>query len=258
MIDTISWREIVLKIKYLITLTPILSATLLPLRITAQTNITTAVGLDHIKSYGLTAPPKQTNKSIDKVPIYAEPIESIAMDSLQVYQFVRYERLSEIENKPYWAPRKEHRLADGEWFKVNHDGKSGWLPDNNLMTFSSGFREYELDSFFDVYKHQIAFCLYSSGQYESAISSALTVWERIQPENIWVLRDIKINPIEQGLYMIPKIDSVYSEDRINLNIRISAIGGDVGEIWGSRVVYLFKNDELIFEKQETVSETTSN
>src|SRR5262245_6156115 len=83
----------------------------------AQTNTDiVGVSLDHIKSYGIVAPSKELKETNQVIFLYADPNKSKHIDSLQAYQFVRYERLSETKKVAYWAPRREHSLPNSEWF----------------------------------------------------------------------------------------------------------------------------------------------
>jgi hypothetical protein len=87
-------------------------------------------------------------------------------------------------------------------------------------------------------------CIYSSGQYESAECSAVSIWEREFPESLWNLKAVKIQPIKTCLYCTPQVDTVYFDDDKSLKFQLSSRGGDAGDFWGTRCLYSYKEGEF--------------
>lgn len=207
-----------------------------------------AHSLEEIKEYGITVYDFQNCLSTYYIRIYPDSnfYFRTSIDSIQSHKFIKYKRLSDIVNTPYWAPRKEDRLPKGERFKINQNGMMGWLPDeNNVMTFNSIWRERIKDKLL-MLDSNLVVCLYSSGQNETSWCWALTIWEYEQSKNLYGLKTYKI--LRGGKYTIPVIDSLYRDDS-HLLIDISRIGGDAGDIWGSRYHFSYKDGELIKESE---------
>lgn len=213
-----------------------------------------AVSIDHIKNYGVVTAGADSLDEGAMVALYGNPEEGVIVDSIRVLAIVEFDRLSEIRKIPYWAPRPECRLPGGEWFRIESPGRKTWLPADNLMTFSSTWRQNNLDDFIYIYRHRLVFCLYSSGQGESAGSSVLTVWERDRYENVWILLDYVYDPAGRGLYMIPRIEEVVADEGEPPTVKIGASGSDAGDVWGEEMWYRFEDGKLVFVKNEPVNE----
>jgi hypothetical protein len=203
-----------------------------------------AVSLDNIKNQGIVASGRPGCDEKIPVDVYADPELTDRIGSIASHRFVRYDRLSDITGIPYWAPRGEHALPTGERFKIYGDSITGWIDDEQLLTFSSTWRERQRDKFWAIDGNHTV-CLYSRGQYEASLCVALTIWERLNYESIWELRTIKYDPVGLGLYSLPIIDGLIRFGHGDLAIQVSSRGGDAEDGWGSFAFYLYQDSLLV-------------
>lgn len=204
-----------------------------------------AVSIDDIKSVGIITGDLQGCDNSIPVNVFADPELTQMFDSIASHSFVKYDRLSVLTGKPYWAPRGEHALPSGEKFKIYGDSIMGWVDGKQLLTFSSAWRERNTNNFFAIDRNTVV-CLYSSGQYESSYCVALTVWRKSRNyENIWVLKAIDYSAVGAGYLSLPKVDGLLRYKDGNLAIQISVRGGDEGDVWGAFNFFLFHNGVLI-------------
>jgi hypothetical protein len=203
-----------------------------------------AVSIDAIITLGIITNGSQRCDSTTPIDVFADPELTVKIGSIANHSIVRYDRLSVLTGKPYWSPRREYALPDGEKFKIHGDSIAGWVDDEHLMTFSSTWRERNTAEYFAV-DGNTAVCLYSSGQYETPACVALTIWEKTNFEQIWVLRAIEYDPVKIWLYSLLTIDGLVRYEHENLAIRVSARGGDAEEAWGSFAFYLYQDTALI-------------
>jgi hypothetical protein len=223
----------------------------------SNTSVTTssffAMSLDEIRCFGIIASSGRGSActSLSQIPIYADPELSEQVDSIPSWTIVKYERLSEIRRIPYWAARRTDRLPEGERFRIMYDSSVGWIGENDLMTFSSLWKQYSTENYLKVHQPKtgniVAVAVYSNGQAESAICCALTIWEWVT--SIWKLRELLVQPIGSGLYMIPQIDSLYSGEDGSLMIQLSSLGGDEEDRWGGYVLYSYTENGLVLVKR---------
>jgi hypothetical protein len=205
-----------------------------------------AVSIEEIKKYGITTKGEKFCDSTSNIDIFTTPDLANKFGTIASLKFVKYDRLSEILHVPYWASTPKYRLFNGEKFKISTDDLSGWIGEHNLLTFSSLWRDRNPERFLKVYGNT-AICIYSSGQYETAECSAVTVWEREFPECTWNLKILKFQPVKIWLYTFPQIDTLYVDNDKKLKILLSTIGGDADEIWGSYSLYSFKDEQLMVD-----------
>ena len=211
-----------------------------------------AVTADEIRKYGITTNDIQNCADTLDIPVFAEPELKNQIAVIPPHRFVKFERFSELFHIAPWAPKTEYRLSErgGEKFKISYDNVTGWIGENELMTFSSQWKENETQYFIKIFKYKTAICVFSSGQYETSYCNAVTAWKLEEPEHLWKLKHVLFNSVPQSLYSTPRIDSIFTDKKSGLYFRISAIGGDAGDVWGSKVVYSFKNDTLYVNKIE--------
>lgn len=202
-----------------------------------------AVSIEELKAYGVVTRGRNGCDDSTLVSVYSDSELTIKVDSIACHSFIKYDRLSELNNKPYWAPRAEHALSGGEKFKIYNDSIIGWIDDEELMTFSSAWRERNTERFFAIDQNNVVI-VHSSGQFESAGCAILSLWERQFPQNNWHLLANVLNPIQVGLYVFPIIDGIKRYDKDNIAIQMSAFGGDAGDIWGTFAFYLYHENEL--------------
>ncbi|MGB2697970.1 MAG: hypothetical protein WBD28_08970 [Candidatus Zixiibacteriota bacterium] len=203
-----------------------------------------AVSIDEIKKFGITTGTKESCDNSLTLDIFTNSDLKQKIGSIPSGTIVKYQRLSETIHIPYWAPQREHRLPEGEKFIIFGDTLTGWIGESNLMTFSSVWRERIPERFLKTCVNSVV-CVYSSGQYESVECSAVTLWERESPENLWTLKVMKTQPIKTCLYCTPQVDTVYVDDDQSLKFQLSSLGGDAGDFWGTRSLYSYKDGQLI-------------
>jgi hypothetical protein len=211
-----------------------------------------AVTADEIRKYGITTNDVQNCTDTSYIPVFAEPELENQIAVISPHRFVKFERFSEMFHVAPWAPKAEYRLSQsgGEKFKISYDNVTGWIGENKLMTFSSQWKENETEYFIKIFKYRTAVCIFSSGQYETSFCNAVTAWKLEDPEHLWKLKDVLFNSVPQSLYSTPRIDSIFADKKGGLHFRVSAIGGDAGDVWGSRVSYSFDNDTLSVDRIE--------
>jgi len=202
-----------------------------------------AVSIDEIKKYGITTGSPELCDSSLTMDIFANSDLKQKIGSIASGTIVKYQRLSETIHIPYWAPRLQNRLPDGEKFIIFGDTLAGWVDESNLMTFSSVWRERIPERFLKICSNT-AVCVYSSGQYESAECSAVSIWEKELPESLWNLKAMKIQPIKTCLYCTPQVDTVYFDDDKSFKFQLSSIGSDAGDFWGTHSLYSYKEGQL--------------
>ncbi len=201
---------------------------------------------DETFTYGILTTGSPADSLSPMVRIVAVPGDSIAFDSLSAGTLVQYERLGEIQrlaNEFRW---------EGEGFRVEHSGRKGWVNEQHLMIFA-GFepepRTYPQRSFRRLGSNLVV--LYSSRNSYMSFSSALALWTIDSARGEWMLRDLMLNAIETGLYMIPTIDSTSAGDKL---VHVSSIGIDDDDMWGEKVTYEIRDLRLFTVKREQVRE----
>jgi len=208
-------------------------------------NSVVAVSIDEIKSFGILTNGNRHCNDSSAISIYEDSSLRTEVGFLPTHSFVKFERLSEITHIPYWAPRKEHRLKDGEKFKTRKGIVKGWVDDNQLMTFSSVWRERSSEQYIKVKSNTVA-CIYSSGQYSSSECCVLTIWRKDPILSVWKLQATQFGPISTGLYQFPSVDKIQLNKEMFFAIQLSSIGGDAEDRWGTFAYYLYNNFELQF------------
>ena len=202
-----------------------------------------AVSIEEIKAYGVVTYGRKGCDDFSSVAVFSDPDLTERIGSIASHSFVRYDRLSELTHKPYWAPRREDALPDGEKFRIYQDSISGWIDDEELMTFSSVWRERNSGKYIAIAQNTVVI-VHTSGQYESAGCAILSVWERQNNQQTWLLSATVSDPIAVGLYVVPAIDRVVRYNRNRLAIQMSAFGGDAEDVWGTFAFYLYHENEL--------------
>lgn len=202
-----------------------------------------AVSIGDIKSFGIVTQGWQKCDQTDDIIVYFDSALTISTRSIENHSFVKYDRLSELIGRPYWAPRREHALAGGEKFRIRNGETAGWIDDEQLMTFSSARRDRRTDRFFAI-AGGVAACLYSSGQFGTAACAALTLWKRANFENVWSPVAITFDPVDVSLYTFPEIESVIGFNQGDVAILVQALGGDAEDCWGAFAYYLYRDTIL--------------
>lgn len=196
-----------------------------------------------IKNLGIiTLGRKRCNDTL-LIPVYTDENLTEVIDSIKPYNIVRYKRLSELKNKPYWAPKIEDTFVGGEKFKIFHNNRTGWIDDEHLMTFSSMWREHMEHKFIAVDSNYLI-CIYCSGQFETPLCAAMTIWGK-NKNDFWILKHIEKNPIGIGLYSLVAVDSLVRYQNNNLAIQISSKSGDAEDVWGRFAFFIYQNNFLI-------------
>ena len=208
-------------------------------------NSVVAVSIDEIKSFGILTNGNRHCNDSSAISIYEDSSLRIGAGFLPTHNFVKFERLSEMTHIPYWAPRKEHRLKDGEEFKVRKGNVIGWIDDEQLMTYSSVWRERSSEQYIKVTSNTVA-CIYSSGQYSSSKCCVLTIWRKDPILNVWKLQATQFEPISTCLYQFASVDKIQLNKEMLFAIQLSSIGGDAEDRWGTFAYYLYNNFELQF------------
>jgi hypothetical protein len=204
----------------------------------------TALFVEDIFRIGITTNNLKDLEDATPIDVFADPELSEKIGTIANHTVVRYDRLSVLTGKPYWAAHPANRLPGGEKFKIYSDSITGWIDDVQLMTLSSQWRQRRIDQFFAI-DDITTVCLYSSGQYETLISTALTVWEWTSSEDIWVLQTIEYGPVPVSSFSWPAIEGLVRYKDGNLAIQVRARGGDEADRWGSFVFYLYRGTDLI-------------
>lgn len=202
-----------------------------------------AVSIEEIKAYGIVVHHGANCNDSLPVFVFSDPELTQKIGSLASGSFVKYDRLSELVHKPYWAPRPQHALPDGEKFRIYHDSISGWVDDNDVMTFTSSWRDHIEDKLLFRDANTIA-VIYSSGQNETSECVSLCVWERQNFENLWKLSALRNDSIPTGYLTLPTIEQVLRYDIDKLAILVSSNGGDAEDHWGTQVIFLLQQQNL--------------
>ncbi|MBU8932904.1 MAG: hypothetical protein KOO62_02745 [candidate division Zixibacteria bacterium] len=209
-----------------------------------ETDHPTAVSIDHIKALGIVTNGGRSCDSTTPIDVFADPDSTTKIGTIANHSFVRYDRRSELVGKPYSASRREYALLGGEKFRIYHNGITGWIGINNLMTFSSAWRERQTNRFFAV-GGRTAACLYSSGQHETTVCVALTIWKHGSYDNLWWLEAVEYAPGPLSLYACPVIDALVEFDKDKIALQVSVRGEDMEDGWGSFAFYLYQDSLLV-------------
>jgi hypothetical protein len=230
-----------------------------PLDCAADT--TTAVWYGEIWEYGIvsTGTPGDTLRPM--VPLYTEPGDSTAVDSIRVGTFIKYERLSELKRVAPISLAND-RAFKGEWFRVNAKDANGWLRHKNLMTFLGSDWGRDPTRHCQTFAGGSVLAAYVSGQYWNSWAGAVALWVRDSRNNRWILGDVVLNAFACGLYTFPVIDSFVDEyeqhKRVATNAYLRSIGGDAGESWGERVIFRIAGDTLTIIHREDFHEVAED
>jgi hypothetical protein len=201
---------------------------------------------DEALAFGILSAGSPLDSLRPMVKLVAVPGDSTPSDSLPAGTPMKYVRLDEMQRAV------DEFNWDREWFRLEYSGKMGWVNEEQLMIFSGLGPESPSNPercFRRNGAHLVV--LYSSRSLASSFSSALALWSKDSLRGRWTLRDLVLDPVACGLYMIPVIDSTSEGET---RIHISSIGIDDDDMWGERVTYEIRGTRLIAVRREPVRE----